>query len=89
MLFCPDADMTDGLLDVLILQEKRRIALAGFLLQALLGKAMKRDWIHRIQAKKLRITGSSEVMVQTDGELAGNLPLDISIDGRTFPLVVP
>jgi len=89
MLFCPNADMTDGLLDILILQEKHRVELAVFLLQALLGKAVTRGWIHRIQAKKLRITGSSEVMVQTDGELAGKLPLDISIDDRAFPLVVP
>ncbi len=89
MLFCPNADMTDGLLDILILQGKRRVELAGFLLQALRGKAITRDWIHRIQARNLRVAGSSEVMVQTDGELAGRLPLDIAIDDRAFPLVIP
>jgi YegS/Rv2252/BmrU family lipid kinase len=89
MLFCPNADMTDGLLDILILQGKRRVEFAGFLLQALRGKAIERDWIHRIQARGLKIVGSSEVMVQTDGELAGRLPLDLDIDHRAFPLVVP
>lgn len=89
MLFCPDADMTDGLLDILILQGKRRVELALFLLQALRGKAVTRDWIHRIQAKELRIVGSSEVMIQADGELAGHLPLEVGIADRPFPLVIP
>ena len=87
MLFCPDADMTDGVLDVLILQETRRLELARFLLLALCGKAVTRDWVHRMQAKTLRISGSSEIMVQTDGELAGNLPLDVGIADLAFPLV--
>lgn len=89
MLFCPDANMTDGILDILILQGKRRVELARFLLQALCRKAVTRDWIHRIRAKTLRIEGSSEVMVQTDGELSGQLPLDIGVADLAFPLVVP
>lgn len=89
MLFCPDADMADGVLDILILQGKRRIELARFLLLALCGKAVTRDWVHRIKAKALRIDGPPEIMVQTDGELAGNLPLDVGLAGSAFPLVVP
>ena len=89
LLFCPEADMTDGLLDILILQGRRRAELARFLLQAWLGKAATRDWVHRMQAKALKIDGSSEVMVQTDGELAGLLPLEISVAERAFPLAVP
>jgi YegS/Rv2252/BmrU family lipid kinase len=89
LLFCPDADMTDGLLDVLILQGKRRTGLACFLLQAWFGRAATRDWVHRIQAKTVKIEGSSKVMVQTDGELAGRLPLEIGVARRTFPLIVP
>jgi len=89
LLFCPNADMADGVLDVLILQGKRRVELIRFLLQAWCGTAARRDWIHRIRAKTLKIDGSSEVMVQADGELAGQLPLDIGIADLAFPLVVP
>jgi diacylglycerol kinase (ATP) len=89
MLFCPDADMTDGILDIMILQGKRRVELARFLLLAWCGKAVKRSWVHRTQAKALKIDRNSEVMVQTDGELAGQLPLDISVADLAFPLVIP
>jgi diacylglycerol kinase (ATP) len=89
MLFCPDADMADGVLDILILQGKRRIELARFLLLALCGKAVSRDWVHRLKAESLSIDGPPEIMVQTDGELAGNLPLDLGLVGSVFPLVVP
>jgi diacylglycerol kinase (ATP) len=87
--FCPDANMTDGLLDVLILQGRHRLGLATFLLQAWYGKAATRTWVHRVRTQSLKIVGSSEVLVQTDGELAGHLPLDITISDRAFPLVVP
>lgn len=89
MVFCPNADMADGVLDILILQEKRRIELARFLLQALCRRAGTRSWVHRIRAKELKIDGPPEIMIQTDGELAGHLPLEIGVSALAFPLVVP
>ncbi len=89
LVFCPGADMSDGLLDVLVLQGRRRIALAWFLILAFLGKAQKGNWIHRLQTKSLKIEGPPEALVQTDGELAGSLPLDVNLIRSSFPLVVP
>jgi len=84
MVFCPDARMDDGLLDVLILQGARRLELARFLFFARLKKAGACEWVHR-----LRIEGPAAVLVQADGEIAGRLAVDISIDRACFPLVVP
>ena len=89
LLFCPGADMSDGLLDVLILEGNRRVALGCFLLRAWLGNAEVQGWIHRTRAHRMRIEGGAGILVQTDGELAGSLPLEISLIDRTFPLVVP
>ena len=89
LLFCPGADMSDGLLDVLILEGNRRLALGCFLLRAWLGNAEVRGWIHRMRARVVQIEGGAGVLVQTDGELAGSLPLKIALIDRTFPLVVP
>ncbi len=89
MLFCPDADMSDGLLDILVLQGERRLGLAYFLFLAWLKKPAMLDWVHRLQTKTLRIEGPASVLVQTDGELAGSLPLEISLTGADFSLIVP
>jgi YegS/Rv2252/BmrU family lipid kinase len=87
--FCPGADMADGLLDILILEGRRRVALGCFLLQAWIGRAATHDWVHRIRTRSLRVEGGADVLVQADGELAGGLPVEIGIEDRSFPLVIP
>jgi diacylglycerol kinase (ATP) len=89
LLFCPDAKMDDGLLDLLVLQGVHRLALAGFLIQAWFGKFADYTWVHRLQTRSLKIEGPSEVLVEVDGELAGGLPADICLSDTRFPLVIP
>jgi diacylglycerol kinase (ATP) len=89
LLFCPDADMSDGLLDIVILQGRRRLGLIYFLLMAWIKRPLILDWVHRLQARTLRIEGPACVPVQTDGELAGCLPLEIGLADANFPLIVP
>ena len=89
LLFCPQADMQDGLLDILIIQGRSRIKLARFLLRAWLGHPEQNDWTRRIRADRLTVDGPADIPVQADGESAGELPLEISLLPSTFPLVVP
>jgi YegS/Rv2252/BmrU family lipid kinase len=89
MLFCPEADMSDGLLDVLVLEGDRRLGLARFLFQAWRGKTESHDWVHRLRARSLQIEGDAAVLAQADGELAGGLPLKIGLANAAFPLVIP
>jgi diacylglycerol kinase (ATP) len=89
LLFCPDADMRDGLLDVLILRNKSRIQLARFLFLAWLKIAERREWILRVQGSAVTVDGPGEICVQTDGEPAGQIPVEIGLTPSAFPLVVP
>jgi diacylglycerol kinase (ATP) len=89
LLFCPDAKMDDGLLDLLVLEGVHRLALAGFLIRAWLGKPATCPWAQRLQTKSLKIEGPSEVLIQVDGELTGGLPADIRLADTRFPLVIP
>jgi diacylglycerol kinase (ATP) len=89
LLFTPAAEMNNGFLDVLVLQGRRRLELAYFLFQAWRGKPEMRDWIHRFRASSLRIEGPRDIFIQTDGELAGGLPREVSIIPSIFPIVTP
>jgi len=89
MVFCPEADMTDGLLDVLVIEGIHRVGLAGFLLSAWCGVRRKHEWVQRFRTKEIKINGPSSVRIETDGELAGTLPAEFFLSEKTFPLVVP
>ena len=89
LLFSPGADMSDGYLDILVLEGRRRLELARFLFQAWRKKPESPCWVHRLRAHALRLEGPAGVMVQADGELAGNLPLEIELTPSIFPLVIP
>jgi diacylglycerol kinase (ATP) len=90
LLFSPNADMSDGELDLLVLQGQRRIALARFLFQAWRGIPASHAWVHRLRAKSVRIESRRrDILVQADGELTAGLPLEITLAPSSFPLVVP
>jgi diacylglycerol kinase family enzyme len=80
--------MSDGLFDILLIEGKRRLALAGFLISAWLQKPMTASWIHRLKASSIRIEGDSRALIQSDGELIGSLPLDITLKNKAFPLII-
>lgn len=89
MIFCPKADMKDGLLDVLIIHQRNKFRIARFFFNAWLGRAESGPWIQRLQSKHVSISGPGDIPIQADGEMAGTLPVDIGILPSTFPLVVP
>jgi YegS/Rv2252/BmrU family lipid kinase len=89
LLFCPEADMEDGLLDLLVLEKQSRLELARFLFLAWCGLALERSGIHRVRSGSVRVEGPDTVGIQVDGELAGALPLEIGLDPSAFPLIIP
>ncbi len=89
LIFCPEADMQDGLLDVLIIDQRDKFQIARFFFSVWLGRTENLPWIHRLQARTVSVTGPEDIPIQVDGELAGTLPVDITLLPSTFPLVVP
>jgi len=88
LVLTPDADMSDGMLDLLILQGKPRISHLRVLSAAWLGKPID-DSSSRRRIAALRIEGKRGIWIQADGELTGTLPVDVSLAHAGFPLVVP
>jgi diacylglycerol kinase (ATP) len=89
LVFTPDADMGDGLFDVLILQGKPGVEHFRFILSAWLGKPRQVSCIQRRRLPAVRVEGARGVWVQADGELMGALPIDVTMTPASFPLVVP
>lgn len=67
--FCPDADPTDGLLDLCIVSIKRKAALVAEFPFAYAGKHTMFKGIETKRASKVRIRTSGELWVHTDGEV--------------------
>ncbi len=88
LVFAPDADMQDGLFDVLYIQGKERTAQLRLLLSAWRGRPRHRGVVQSRRAASLRIEGPPGLWVQADGEFAGALPQDIILSPACYPLMV-
>jgi YegS/Rv2252/BmrU family lipid kinase len=88
LVLVPEASISDGVLNVLALQETPKLNYFRFLLAAWRGKALNFPWVRRFQARSIRIEGPRGIWAHTDGELVGTLPLEAGIAAKGFPLKV-
>jgi diacylglycerol kinase (ATP) len=89
LLLTPEADMSDGLLDVLVVQGRNRRRYLRLLMSAWLRKPQKFPWIQQRRARTVTIRGPRGPWVHVDGELMGTLPVEITALPSSFPLIVP
>jgi diacylglycerol kinase (ATP) len=70
----PEADLTDGLLDIVLIPERGPAELAILAAQILVGKHLSSDAIIFRRAKKVAISSRPGMWFNVDGELIGNEP---------------
>ena len=70
----PEADITDGLLDIVLIPERGPADLAILAAQILIGKHLSSDAIVFQRARKISITSRPGMWFNVDGELIGNEP---------------
>ena len=70
----PEADLTDGLLDIVLIPERGPAELAILAAQILVGKHLSSDAIIFRRAKKIAISSRPGMWFNVDGELIGNEP---------------
>ena len=89
----PLADMRDGLLDVCVLTDKSFFEFAGYWLAALLSAPMRHPKVRYFRTRRARLSVApgerGEVLVQTDGEPAGRLPIECRIAPRALRVITP
>lgn len=88
----PIADMRDGLLDVCVLKDKSLLGMAHYWLAALLSAHLRHPKVEYFRTAHARLSvaeGEGEVLVQTDGEVAGKLPLDCTVVPGALHVITP
>jgi diacylglycerol kinase (ATP) len=88
----PLADMRDGLLDVCVLKDKSFVSTVWYWTAALINAHIKHpkvEYFRTESALVATVEEGKEVLVQTDGELAGSLPMECRVVPRALRVVVP
>jgi len=96
--FTPEASPSDGKLDVFVFRETGRwntmlLGLRYLFLYLVGGKrpalpiGLERHRIYRVEG--LSLSSTKPVMIQSDGELQGSLPVDIRIISRAVRIILP
>ncbi len=88
----PLADMRDGLLDVCVLKDKSFLGTAWYWLAALINSHVNHPKVAYFRTEAARVTPvdpDTEILVQTDGEVAGRLPLECRVVPRALRVIVP
>lgn len=87
MRIAPDADPTDGLLDVTIIHEASRRKLLRLLPSVYTGKFITNPVVERLRAKVVRFEGD-DMFVMGDGEELGAVPATVAIEPGVLNLIV-
>jgi diacylglycerol kinase (ATP) len=86
MQICPNADPSDGLIDITIVHPVGRMKLIRLLPQLYSGKFAEDPCVELLRAKHVHIDGPN-LLPMADGEELGSVPLDIGIAAGTLGLV--
>ena len=88
----PEADLTDGVLDLLVFTGTTRSSLATFWLEVPSRLHLRNSnviYLRGEQAELIPLEEKETIWFQTDGELAGKLPATVEIDAHALEVLVP
>ena len=88
-IIAPDAKADDGYLDVCMVFSRKPAAYAAYMGASMAGMHRYLPGVRMLRARRIRCWSDGEVPVQLDGDPAGHLPLDISIQPGAIELLTP
>jgi YegS/Rv2252/BmrU family lipid kinase len=89
MFVAPDAELDDGLLDVVMygLGTKRRFL--HNILKTFEGRLQESPSVHALRAREVRISADRPFTMYADGDPIGDLPVTVSLRHRALRVLVP
>lgn len=84
----PQAELDDGLLDIIIVPAESMLKLALLVPQILNGQHLSSDTIIYKRARKVKIDSQPGIWFNVDGELVGNEPAEFEVLPRTLEVIV-
>jgi YegS/Rv2252/BmrU family lipid kinase len=89
MKIAPDADMTDGRLDICIVKEISKLELLWQFPKVFKGTHIYHSRIVMKSGRRIRLTSDEPRKIFADGEYVGHLPADCTIGNQTIQIISP
>lgn len=89
MQIAPHAQPSDGLFDICVVEDVKRLEVMKMLPKIFGGNHLSHPAVKVYRGRKVKMEARERVMVQADGELKGTLPMGFEIEPNAFPVLVP
>jgi YegS/Rv2252/BmrU family lipid kinase len=89
MFIAPDAELDDGLFDVVCIGEVSRLRFVSNLPKVFKGTHVEKDEVRVIRASRLELTAGRPFPVYADGEHLSELPATLRVLPRALSVLVP
>jgi len=89
MLLAPNASLTDGLFDVVIIEDMPKLRYLGLAPTVFTGRHIRRRGVEVIRGREVHITASEPFVLYADGEAIAELPVTIRVLPRAVRMIVP
>ncbi|MDR0885784.1 MAG: YegS/Rv2252/BmrU family lipid kinase [Clostridiales Family XIII bacterium] len=75
----PDASINDGLLDVILIKKIPIMEFAAFMFGVMIGQITDNKYVYHFKTDHMYIESPTEVIIDTDGESGGRLPVEVNV----------
>ena len=85
----PYAKIDDGLLDICIFKRNGPVECIKYFAGVTFGHHLNFPDVEYYKGKVIKLTSNKNVLVHTDGDLTGSLPMKVSIIPKSIKVIVP
>jgi len=87
--FAPEAEIDDGLLDVVLIEDLSRFGVLALLPRLIFTGELRTSRVRRWRAQRVRLTTHKPAMFHGDGEILGPTPVEIEVVPRAVQVLAP